>query len=214
MTRLRYVGGWVLAALLGLGLAACSTVSLPPAALVGLKPDTAKVIWSSGLFTANAVAPKGSSVAVFEGTALDGSTEHRAVLQRPSQPTEYLGVLTKQFPGAPLETLLVKVGGDGFVVGWVEPSVVGTLSSVWVIPDESNKAEYMAGAKAGVTNHRVWMFPVYERETAKWKWIAEISVNTRESLQRGATNFNTNGWEWQKEYQPPVSTADLWLVVK
>lgn len=161
--------------------------------------------------------PKSSAyrgLTLFEGSNASGGSEIHARLDAKKGEAVQLGPLSQQFPDAPIQTLMFEVENQRFIVGVVDASVAGDLTTIEFERVEPNSADWMKALKVSNINERTFVIPIAESEFEQWSQLYRIAVNSRESRQRGVASGPDASHEWQQAYAPPLEIGGQFTSIK
>lgn len=168
-----------------------------------------RVIWSADLAQWAPAYNRDAILTLAEAALPDGATRDLAFFTRGKTLT-VLGALLPLFPGAPVTALALDCGGERVIVGRVDGAVTGSLTHVDLERVEPDTARWMEAVRSSTLHERVFLIPIKAGEREAWNRIARLTIDTRESLERG----------WQRRgahtanavvFEPPLDLSAAWF---
>lgn len=185
--------------------------SIPPEGLVDARPRSARVLWTADPSQWSSQVPAGSRLRVYQVELTNGQIERRVLFQASRQPAQYLGALTHQLGQAPVETMLIEIGADRFIVGRVDETISGQLAFVDMERVEPHRPDWMKATKSSTVKSRVFILPIFADQTEQWNQLARVAIKTRESLAQGVKNPALGGSAWEVVFEPPLDISTFWV---
>ncbi len=184
-------------------LIACGSAAIPQAALENVEARAFRKLRTEDVSAYVDGFSGRVELVIGEARLKGGALERRAYLTFQGYPPVYLGPLTPQLADVPLETLFVDVGGDRFVIAWVDESILGTPTSVVLgRPVLQPVDDSMNTLRVGAAVNRVAILPIAAAEALLWPEVSEARVQTR-----------SEGFVWQRQFDPPVFVEHLFQIV-